>query len=121
MTTDPWTLAERNERKDTVTQIHTPGDPWDNARDHFMKAAEPQPVERPTPEIPPLPESASYLNSPEGHNLLLRGMTDPESLTDAEKKQIKLEDVAKHYGYTITKTRLDKALDGVLSSEPTPA
>lgn len=39
----------------------------------------------------------------------------------AEKKQIKLEDVAKHYNLSITKTRLDKALDGVLSSEPSPA
>lgn len=60
------------------------------------------------------------------HKLLLNGMnTYGNTVVQAgryfdralEKKVIQLEDVAIHYNLSITRTRLDKVLDGVLSEE----
>lgn len=61
------------------------------------------------------------------HKLLLNGMftySAPYGQASkyfdraAEKKHIRLQDVAAHYGLKIIETRLRKALDGVLADEP---
>lgn len=61
------------------------------------------------------------------HKLLVNGMNVyGNSVVQAgryldralEKKQMTLKDIATHYNFEITKTRLDAALDGILSSEP---